>query len=326
MDSLVGGVGRGLITRERIALADLRATLVEAEAGVDAVDAVRTALADLDGLFLLVVCGEYNAGKSSLINALLRDEVMPEGVTPTTDRITVLGYGPAEERVDEGGVAYRLAEVPALRDLALVDTPGTNAVIARHQELTERFVPRADLVLFVTSADRPFTGSERTFLELIASWGKKIVLVVNKVDLLDDEASRDEVTSFVAEHAREVLREGAGADARPRVFAVSARAARRARQADDAAALEASGLPTLERFVAGELSDLERLRLKLASPLGVGVRLARDAQATLRARLELLDDDRSTLDAVGRQREQFEREMRREAHTYLSRVKTALLE
>ncbi len=209
--------------------------------------------------------------------------------------------------------------------MALVDTPGTNAVIEQHQQLTERFVPRADLVLFVTSADRPFTDSERRFLELIASWGKKIVLVVNKIDLLDEAAdpaaAREEVLTFVERHAHDVL-----AGPKPRAFGVSARRARRAQKSGDDDALEASGLPALERYVAAELGDVERLRLKLASPLGVAERLARDVRSAVDARLALLSDDRRTLDTVARQRQQFEREMRREAETYLARIKTALVE
>lgn len=327
MDLSAGGNVRALVTRERHLLADLREHLARADVDEEAREALRTALADLDGLFLLVVCGEYNAGKSSLLNALLGETVMPEGVTPTTDRVTVVTYGDTASERTEDGILYRSSPLDSLRDLALVDTPGTNAVIEKHQELTERFVPRADLVLFVTSADRPFTRSERVFLDLIASWGKKIVLVINKVDLLDDAAEdgsadegRDEVFSFVRRHAREAL------DTEPPVFAVSARRALRAKRADDDEALAASGLPELEAYIAGELGDAERLRLKLSTPLGVGQRLARDALAAVRARQDLLTDDRRTLDMVERQQSQFEREMRREAQSYLSRIKTALLE
>lgn len=323
MDFTAGGATRALVTRERSLLGDLRDLLARADVDDEDRDALRTALADLDGLFLLVVCGEYNAGKSSLLNAILGETVVPEGVTPTTERITVLTYGEAAEERGEGGVIHRRAPVDALRDLALVDTPGTNAVIEHHQELTERFVPRADLVLFVTSADRPFTNSERAFLELIASWGKKIVLVVNKIDLLEDGDAgdgREEVLAFVRRHARDVL------DAEPPVFPVSARRALRAKRAGDEGALRASGLAELEAYVATELGDVERLRLKLGTPLGVGARLARDARATVRARQELLADDRRTLETVERQRTQFEREMKREAETYLARIRTALLE
>ena len=76
-----------------------------------------------------------------------------------------------------------------LKDTAIVDTPGTNAVLRHHEQLTGEFIPRSDFILFVTSADRPFTESERIFLELIRDWGKKVLIVLNKVDLLED---RDE--------------------------------------------------------------------------------------------------------------------------------------
>ena len=91
----------------------------------------------------------------------------------------------------------------------IVDTPGTNAIIREHERLTTEFVPRADLVLFVTSADRPFTETERAFLETIRDWGKKIVIVVNKVDIFETREDLDEVLDFVrdvgaaaARHAR----------------------------------------------------------------------------------------------------------------------------
>jgi tRNA U34 5-carboxymethylaminomethyl modifying GTPase MnmE/TrmE len=140
---------------------------------------------------------------------------------------------------------------PRLRALALVDTPGTNAVITNHQVLTERFVPRADLVLFVTSADRPFTESERAFLQRIAEWGKKVTVVVNKADLLEDDAAVAEVLAYVRNHARDTL----GTDARgasTRVAAARPAGARAGgrRRATRRNALERRGLPGLERLLA----------------------------------------------------------------------------
>src|SRR5438552_2952980 len=122
----------------------------------------------LDGLFLLVIAGEFNSGKSSFINALLGERVLPEGVTPTTDRINLLRYGAAPgEHLAEAFLTERTYPAELLRELNIVDTPGTNAIVRRHEELTRDYVPRADLVLFVTSADRPFTESERAFLEQV---------------------------------------------------------------------------------------------------------------------------------------------------------------
>lgn len=317
----VSEAARALLTRERKAILDLQNVLVRLDANGEDLKELRAALDDLEGIFMLVVAGEYNAGKSSLVNAILGEKVMPEGVTPTTDRITIVTYGPSPKEVEES-VEITRREYPAeiLRDLAFVDTPGTNAVIQRHQELTERFVPRADLVLFVTSADRPFTESERRFLELIGSWGKKIVLVVNKLDILEGEAEREKVLEYVREQARATL------GSTPQVFGVAAKRAFAARQRGDEAALQASGLRELERFIERTLAASERLRLKLLNPLGVSLHLAEKYQGVVTERLALLEDDRRTLEEVDRQLAQYDKEMHREFEGYLNRIKTVLLE
>ena len=316
----VGGAS-DLLDDVREALSGLQDIVARIDVGEVPTSDLRNAQRDLEGLFLLVVLGEYNAGKSSLLNALLGEQVAPEGVTPTTDRVTILSWG-AEARETESGpnLLRRSHPSPLLREVALVDTPGTNAIITRHQELTERFVPRADLVLFVTSADRPFTESERAFLELIASWGKKITIVVNKIDILEEQTEREKVLAYVRDHAKETLH------TTPDVFGVMARRASKARSAGDADALAASGLPALEEHIRAQLEDAERIRLKLLSPIGVGRRVAEDAEGVVAGRLELLAQDRRTLEEIERQQRQFEKDMRREGASYLARIKTILIE
>ena len=111
--------------------------------------------------FLLVVVGEFNSGKSAFLNALVGARIMPEGVTPTTSVINLLQYGETQsETMLPDGIIARTFPADFLDEITLVDTPGTNAIVREHEALTQRFVPRADLVLFVTSADRPFTESE----------------------------------------------------------------------------------------------------------------------------------------------------------------------
>jgi len=343
---LVGALpeaARDLLQRERAVLGDLRALVARAELGGEGERDLATALDDLEGLFLLVVVGEFNAGKSTLINALLGERVMREGVTPTTDRVTLIVHGEHESRSELSSDLVRITHpAPRLRALALVDTPGTNAVITRHQVLTERFVPRADLILFVTSADRPFTESERAFLERIAEWGKKVAVVVNKADLLDDDAAVEEVLDYVRAHARDTL------GSAPDVIALSARRAARARipiaeGADASASVDApapvdasasadaplvaagDGLAELERLLADRV-DVDRVRLKLEAGLGVGWHVATDAIAAVEAQRALLRDDRRTLDDVDRQQAQWAKDVAREGRAYLDRVKTVLLE
>ncbi|MDE0099172.1 MAG: dynamin family protein [Truepera sp.] len=310
-----------LVAREKLLIGDLRGLLSRLDASESDLIDLKTALRDLEGIFMLVVIGEYNAGKSSLLNALVGEKVMPEGVTPTTDRVVIVNYGETErESEDSATLLRRSYPADILRNLALVDTPGTNAVITRHQELTERFIPRADLVLFVTSADRPFTESERAFLELIGSWGKKITLVVNKLDILEGPEQRQQVLDFVCDHGRKTL------GVTPQVFGVEAKRAFRARAAGNEAELKGTGLPEIESYIETNLAPDERFRLKLLSPLGVARHLTEHYQGVLARRLGLLADDRSTLDEIERQRDQFTRDMRREFQAYLARTKTILLE
>jgi small GTP-binding protein len=295
-----------LRARERELLDRLGAALDRFGTDVDPDDLrhFNQAREQLSGLFLLVIAGEFNSGKSSFINALLGERVLPEGVTPTTDRINVLKWG--EEVSDELVEAYLLERThpaPLLRDINIVDTPGTNAVLREHEELTRDYVPRSDLVLFVTSADRPFTESERTFLEQIRAWGKKIVFIVNKIDILGDESDRQQVLRFVSENGTALLGE------EPLVFPVTAKNAMQARTANDEAAWARSGFLAVEDFLLNTLDQQERIRLKLLNPLNVGLKLAAKYKETAFERLKLLAEDVSTLQNIDQQLAAFHGEM-----------------
>jgi small GTP-binding protein len=291
----------------------------------------------LSGLFLLVVAGEFNSGKSSFINALLGERVLPEGVTPTTDRINVLRHGSeVTEQLREAYLLERTHPAEVLRELNIVDTPGTNTIIRRHEELTRDFVPRSDLVLFVTSADRPFTESERAFLEQIREWGKKIVFIVNKIDILTRPEERDEVIHYVGENATALLGE------LPQIFAVSARQAVEARgeggkggrsgkagregeDAEDGEELwERSGFGEVEDYLLKTLDQEERVRLKLLNPLNVGLRLASKYKDATFERLKLLTQDVEALQNIDQQLALFHQEMLRDFEPRLARLDVLL--
>jgi small GTP-binding protein len=319
--SLLNEAQRRLLAEERALLSDLLAVLSRLDAPSEEAQTLRLSVRQLDELFLLVVVGEFNAGKSAFVNALLGQAVLEEGVTPTTTRLGVLTHGPAVGRQAAAEGADRVtAPVDLLREISIVDTPGTNAVQREHEALTRDFVPRSDLVLFVTSADRPFTESERAFLESVRDWGKKIVVAVNKVDILDSEADRGRVLDFVAENAQKLL------GTSPRVFPVSARQALRAKTAGDATALAASGFGALEEYVTRTLDERERVRLKLLNPLGVGRQILDRQQERAAARRELLREDFETVHNLDGQLALYGEDLARDFRFRLSDVEKELLE
>jgi small GTP-binding protein len=286
---------------------------------------VQRAAENLTALFLLVVVGEFNAGKSAFINALVGAEVMPEGVTPTTSVINLLRYGPEPTvTMQPDGVIVRSYPAEFLDEITIVDTPGTNAIIREHEQLTQQFVPRSDMVLFVTSADRPFTESEREFMETIQDWGKKIVVVINKIDLLRDDAAVDEVTQFVSESIERLL------GFTPEVFPVSSLLAQQAKAlgernpAERARLWEASRFGALEEYIFTTLDQEGRIRLKLLSPLGVGERITEKYIQITEDRLAVLRDDLATIDNIERQLVAYQEDMRRQFSYHLTRVENII--
>ena len=300
-----------LLTQERRLLGALGAAIAPLEPDPADQDALRQAGLDLDELFLLVIVGEFNAGKSAAINALLGKRFLDEGVTPTTSLVTLLRYGdtPASQETREG-LLERTYPAEFLREITIVDTPGTNAIIRTHEQLTRRFVPRSDLVLFVTSADRPFTESERAFLETIREWGKQVIIILNKIDRLDNPEDLDRILAFITEHAKALL------GFEPRIFPISARLALQGKQlfADSgpraAQVLQASRFPQLETYIFATLDEAGRIRLKLLTPLGVAERVVRRYRQAVAERLKLLTEDARTMQHIEEQMAIYQKDMR----------------
>jgi len=314
-----------ILQEERRLLGDLQVALARLDAPDADLGLIGNALAQLEELFLMVVVGEFNAGKSAVINALLGGDYLPEGVVPTTSELVLIRHSDAAEQPDaDRGMAVRRLPVPWLQEVNLVDTPGTNAVIRHHQELTEHFVPRSDLVLFVTSADRPFSESERSFLQQIRDWGKKVVIVVNKIELLTAEAEQREVLEFVRRNAHELL------GVAPAIFAVSARLALAAKLqgagATDSSDWERSQFGALEQYILDFLDAGERVRLQLSNPIGIAAALIAKYQDVISQRQALLKGDFRALDDIDQQLAAYQNDMRRDFRYQSDRVDNVLYE
>ncbi len=276
--------------------------------------------------FVLAVLGQFKRGKSSLMNAIIGQELLPTGILPLTSAITILKYGPAEKLVinredsnfpeelpvtslpgyvtekgnpgNQKKVKTACVELPIpflRRGLEFVDTPGVGSAITANTKTTYGFLPECDAVLFVTGADTPVTSVELEFLHEIREYINKLFFIVNKIDLVADN-EKAEVLRFVTETIQ--------AHTRARtvnIFPVSARLGLTARTAGDVSLYEQSGLKTLEESLASFLSG-EKTIVFLASLFRKTFRILDDemvkdacTEPALQERAKAIEKDTVTL-------------------------------
>jgi small GTP-binding protein len=321
-----------LVSLERKLVIRVRDALAKADGPPADLDRLASLVNEMDELFLLVIVGEYNSGKSTFINALLGDEVFAMGDLPTTRAISILKYGdsgPPEQIAPNIQLYHYPLEV--LRDLDIVDTPGTNSIERMEEEITREFVPRADLVLFVTSLLQPLTASELDFLNHIRQWGKKVVFIVNGVDRRNSDEQLDRVREYLT---REITtRLGTAAPTLYFISALQALKGRVAARRDGASAALGTPIPdakneypALERYVLQTLRDTERVRLKLLTPLGVLNHLLETNIGSLDIRLKVVHEDARVLRSIRDQLEEYSKEMRSDSERYLIEVRNVLYE
>ncbi len=207
---------------------------------------------ELGAPFLFVVCGEVNAGKSSLINGLIGHELCEVSSLPKTEKVIRYSYGPTEQEVEVGPLfEERLRPIGFLRDFNLVDTPGTNSTVKGFEGTTDRFLLLADLILFVFPVDNPWGASTWNVISnLPAECHPRIAFIIQKSDQRDEKDIR-----ITTEHMADLSMKRIGMV--PRIFAVSGKMAFEAKSAGDLAGKDhmESGFPALEEFISVDICD-----------------------------------------------------------------------
>lgn len=266
---------------------------------------VRDALFHADHPFLMVFVGPFSSGKSSIINALLgKQELLPVGPIPTTDRIAILRYGDEAQRMNSGGeVDTVFYPSPLLKKVSFVDTPGLQSVLQRHEQTTRNFLHRSDVVLLVMLATQAMTASNLEYLQSLKEFGKKVIIVINQVDLLTPEEANT-VQEYVLEQSK--IRLGF----KPEIWMISAARGIEARQAEtlDSERWQASGLHQFEQYIDQQLGDVDRLRTKLQTPLQIVQNVHQAALVSVRANQAALDEYRRIGENISQQLAACQRE------------------
>ena len=277
------------------ALATIITLAQDLRAPAEAQETLNSLQTSLREPFLFVVVGEVKAGKSSLLNATFGRDFCRVDVLPATDKVYVFKYGEEERTVH---LSDRLAEcyrnAPFLRDFNIVDTPGTNTIVAEHQTITEQFLPLADLVLFVFSATNPWAASAWDFLKLISrKWLKRVVFVLQQADLRDPE----EIAAIV-KHLEQTMMERIGHTCP--IFPVSAKKAYLAKvgggtDEERQAAIAKTGFDKLESYINDEVAHGEARMTKLRSVCQTAQVILRDLGGKVREAMEMVERDTARL-------------------------------
>jgi GTPase SAR1 family protein len=267
------------------------------QATTETIETLQGLNASLREPFLFVVMGEVKAGKSTVLNALFGREFCRADVLPVTDRIYLFKYAveprdvPINEHMTE---CYRPNNF--LRDFNVVDTPGTNTIVAEHQRIAEEFVPMADLVLFVFSITNPWAASAWDFLDLIHNrWKKNILFILQQSDL----RTPAEVET-VREHLDRTAREKLGSS--PPIFAVSARNAFQAKTGDPAQRdqlLAESHFVELERYIGQTIAGGESSAGKLRSVCQSALVIVRELAEKSKGAFAVIQKDNNRVQQLG---------------------------
>ncbi|HEX3050109.1 MAG TPA: dynamin family protein [Aggregatilineaceae bacterium] len=262
----------------------------------------RDALFHANHPFLMVMTGPFSSGKSSIINALLGENVMDVGPIPTTDHIVILRHGAELQRTRAGEIETIFHPSPLLENLSLVDTPGLESVFRTHEALTRRFLHRADVVVLVMLATQVLTAGNLEYLQELKVYGKRVVVLVNQVDVLEP-SEREQVREFVFEQSRQYL------GLEPKIWLVSARQAMAAQQETprDEIQWDESGFADFEEYIKLTLNDAERYRQKLETPIQIVQNVTKTALGLVQLRQSSLDDQRKTVQNIDAQIEQGRR-------------------
>ncbi len=231
--------------------------------------------------YLFVIVGEVKAGKSSFINALLSTgkEICKVAPSPMTDTIQEITYGAEESEVIVNQYLKRIYQpIDILKDISIVDTPGTNTIIDHHQEITERFVPAADLIVFVFEAKNPYRESSWTFFDYInEEWWKKVIFVLQQKDLLEESDLKINERGVYDYAVKKGITE-------PKVFCVSAK---KEIEGDH----ESSNFGQLRRYIEDNLLSGQAPVLKQANNLDTITNIHSRLQSGVQLRKDQYDAD-----------------------------------
>ncbi|MGD1854718.1 MAG: dynamin family protein [Leptolyngbyaceae cyanobacterium] len=258
--------------------------------------------------FLFVVVGEVKAGKSSFVNALLDAEVCATDIAPCTDSIQQIVYAEEETAQQIEPHLRKIGRpIDILQEISIVDTPGTNSLVAGHQVITERYIPNSDLTFFVLFAKNPYQKSAWDFLDYVSvNWRKKVVFILQQADLLRPDGLKTNIQQVRDYAAQKQISD-------PKVFATSA-------ELEFEGDLTNSGFTPVRQYIRDMVSTGESCRVKLRSVSSTTQKLIEALTDDIQILQKQLQEDRATAARIRQQIEGGKVRSQVEIDTLVSRL------
>ncbi len=258
--------------------------------------------------FMFVVVGEVKAGKSSFINALLNttEDICKVAPSPMTDTIQLISYG--EYREEPISPTFKRIYYPEdiLKEVSVVDTPGTNTIIEYHEEITQKFIPSSDLVIFVFEAKNPYRQSSWDLFHYVSEeWHKKIIFILQQKDLMTEDDLSVNIGGLKDHAVKQGIEE-------PIIFAVSAKLEKEG-ESD-------SGYLQLRNYINQNITGGKAPYLKFKNNLDTFLKIYGKVEEGIEIRQKQLDTDLSFREDVNETLEREEEKSKQRVHFFVENL------
>lgn len=283
-----------------------------------------------NGEFSIVVVGEFSAGKSTLLNALMGQRILPSFTNETTATVNFLRHKDRAINGEVGRVYYRDGEEEELRDLSLatineyvstkgdevankvehldlyldsqfledgvtlVDSPGLNGVADGHREITEQQILKSNASIFLFNSDHPGSKTDFEFLYDLQKKVKTIIFVLNKIDNIKEEEG-ETVESVIESLKSNYRKQFPDIKTVPEIWPVAAFKALEARTVPEKAGQEEiSRLKPFEERLLKFLTCGEKAHQQLISPVERVISVLNETKSNYEEDLKLLAGKQDT--------------------------------
>ena len=284
-----------------------------------------------DGEFSIVVVGEFSAGKSTLLNALMGQKILPSFSGETTATVNFLRHKDRATQGERGKIYYKDGQTRELQDVSLdiinkyvstkgddvaktiehldlyldskfledgvtlVDSPGLNGIAEGHKEITEQQILKSNASIFVFNSDHPGSKTDFEFLYELQKKVKTIIFVLNKIDTIKEEEGNT-VEVVVDSLKKNYKKQFPEAETIPEIWPVAAFPALMARSGEGEGQEYDSRLQPFEERLLKFLTCGEKAHQQLVSPIERVLSVVKESKDIYEEDIEALNNKQDSVE------------------------------